>query len=592
MSKPRILIVEDEVIVARDIRQQLVHLGYKPLADTARGEEAVTLAEQLRPNLVLMDIHLAGKMDGIAAAQTIREQFALPVVFLTAFASNDMLDRAKLAEPFGYIIKPFDERELRTVIEMALYKHGAEMRLHQSYVEQDAILRTALDGFWLVDRRGRILEANEACGQIYGYTREEMLGKSIGDFETEYSPKEIGAMMEHIRKDGSARFEGRHRRKDGPPIDVEISVNYLPHSGGRFFAFIRNITERQRVQAEREKLVRLIEHSGDYIAMADLDGRLTYINAAGRGMIGFSEGQDPGTLHINDAVAPGWIEFFRHTVIPTTRERGLWEGEMQLRNLQTGELIDVFRSTFLIRDPHTATPLCLATVTRDITERKRLERQLLETSERERQQLGSDLHDGLGQQLHGIHLLSTLLEKNLHTDESPRTADAARLNKFLVEAHEMARGLARGLQPVIPEPEGLMAALRELTAQTRELYHIDCRLLCQRPVLVAAPFVASHLYRIAQEAVNNAVKHARPTRIRIAIHANRGRIVLGVSDNGIGLRATRRQREGMGLRIMHHRAAVISGTLTVTCPSRGGTKVVCSIPQTVKSETLHSAAIE
>ena len=132
MSQTRILIVEDEAIVARDIAQQLTLLGYEPVAQTPRGEQALVLAEQLRPDLVLMDIQLAGEMDGIAAAQAIRERLAIPVVFLTAFVGDETLERAKVTEPFGYIIKPFHDRELRTVIEMALYKHQAEEALRES----------------------------------------------------------------------------------------------------------------------------------------------------------------------------------------------------------------------------------------------------------------------------------------------------------------------------------------------------------------------------------------------------------------------------------------------------------------------------
>jgi PAS domain S-box-containing protein len=138
MKKPRILIVEDESIVARDISQQLDALGYESAGHTLSAEEGIALTNQLRPDLVLMDIQLAGEMDGIEAARAIREQFAIPVVFLTAFVSEEVLDRAKRAEPFGYIVKPFDERELRTTIEMALYKHEVESRLRQNQMEQRA----------------------------------------------------------------------------------------------------------------------------------------------------------------------------------------------------------------------------------------------------------------------------------------------------------------------------------------------------------------------------------------------------------------------------------------------------------------------
>ena len=122
MTKPRILIVEDEAIIALDIGQQLARLGYETVGHASEGEEAVRMAGESRPDLVLMDIQLGGDMDGIAAAKLIRERHRLPIVFLTAFAADDILARAKLIEPFGYILKPFSERELRTVLEMALYK--------------------------------------------------------------------------------------------------------------------------------------------------------------------------------------------------------------------------------------------------------------------------------------------------------------------------------------------------------------------------------------------------------------------------------------------------------------------------------------
>ena len=123
MNKPRILIVEDEVVVAMDLRQQVLALGYEPVAETRMGEEAILLAGQLQPDLVLMDINLAGEMDGIAAAEVIRSRFSIPVVFLTASTTDSFVSRAKLVAPLGFIYKPFQERELSLVIELALSKH-------------------------------------------------------------------------------------------------------------------------------------------------------------------------------------------------------------------------------------------------------------------------------------------------------------------------------------------------------------------------------------------------------------------------------------------------------------------------------------
>ncbi len=257
MSPARILIVEDEAIVARDIAQQLAVLGYEPVAQTPRGEQAIDLAEQLRPDLVLMDIQLAGEMDGIATAQAIRERLAIPVVFLTAFVGDATLERAKVAEPFGYIIKPFQGRELRAVIEMVLCKHKAETRLRNSQEELTAILRTAMDGFWIVDAGGRFQEVNDAYCQLTGYSREELLRMVIHDLEVDETPDQIAATMQRIQRLGSARFERRQRCKDGRVVHVEANASYLPGVGRRFICFFRDITERKAREQEIERLNRL-----------------------------------------------------------------------------------------------------------------------------------------------------------------------------------------------------------------------------------------------------------------------------------------------------------------------------------------------
>ncbi len=214
---------------------------------------------------------------------------------------------------------------------------------------------------------------------------------------------------------------------------------------------------------------------------------------------------------------------------------------------------------------------------RDITARKQLERELLEISERERQRIGRDLHDGLGQQLHGVSYLVALLEKGLREDASPRAAEVGRLNKYLHEALELARSLAHGLQPVKSLPQGLMMALRELADRTRSLYGMDCRFECRKLVLVHRLSAATHLYRIAQEAVNNSVKHGKPTRIRIRLAATRQRIFLGVRDNGVGIHHRKRPAKGMGLHIMQYRADAIRGSLAVQKLPQRGTEVVCTV---------------
>ena len=154
---------------------------------------------------------------------------------------------------------------------------------------------------------------------------------------------------------------------------------------------------------------------------------------------------------------------------------------------------------------------------RDITRRKQLEREVLAISERERSAFSRELHDSLGQQLSGITYLTNVLRDRLHEARSPEVAGAERISNLLKQAIEQARAVARGLSPVRPEPEGLGAALKELAAQSSEVFGIKCCFRCPRPVLVDDSEAATHLYRIAQEAVHNAFRHGRAKRITIGL---------------------------------------------------------------------------
>ncbi len=128
MSKAKILVVEDEIIIARDVQRSLENLGYVVPAIVSSGEEAIRKADETRPDLVLMGIMLKGEMNGVRAAEQIRARFDIPVVYLTAYADEKTLQCAKVTKPFGYVLKPFEERELLAAIEMALHKHEVERR--------------------------------------------------------------------------------------------------------------------------------------------------------------------------------------------------------------------------------------------------------------------------------------------------------------------------------------------------------------------------------------------------------------------------------------------------------------------------------
>jgi PAS domain S-box-containing protein len=176
-SKAQILVVEDESIVALDIQNRLMGLGYTISASAASGAEAIRKAANRRPDLVLMDIKLRGEMDGVEAAERIRARFDIPVVYLTAYADGATLQRAKLSEPFGYVLKPFEERELHTAIEMALYRHKMERKLKESERWLATTLQSIGDAVLATDAQGRVRFMNARAEALTGWKREDAAGR-------------------------------------------------------------------------------------------------------------------------------------------------------------------------------------------------------------------------------------------------------------------------------------------------------------------------------------------------------------------------------------------------------------------------------
>lgn len=216
-------------------------------------------------------------------------------------------------------------------------------------------------------------------------------------------------------------------------------------------------------------------------------------------------------------------------------------------------------------------------LTREIAERERLERDLLEVSEREQRRIGQDLHDGLCQHLTGTALASHVLAEKLDQAGRSEAADSRRIVDHIELAIGMARGMAKGLHPVEMGADGLMQALDEFAATTSEMFAVDCRFECDSPVLVRNPAVATNLYRIAQEAVSNAIKHGRAMEIVISLDNSEQGIRLTIADSGSGLPDPLPSAQGMGLRIMANRARVIGAAFRAGRSAIGGAEIACMV---------------
>ncbi len=220
-------------------------------------------------------------------------------------------------------------------------------------------------------------------------------------------------------------------------------------------------------------------------------------------------------------------------------------------------------------------------IIRDTTRRKRLEREILEISGREQRRIGQDLHDSLCQHLAGIGFMSKVLERKTATNQPIRSGDVLEIVKLIDQAITLTRGFARGLNPVRLESDGLMMALIELASNVERLFGVSCRFEYDNPVLLSDDAVASHVYRIAQEALNNAIKHGKADFITIAMKQEAENCVLTITDNGVGIGSAQGQGKGMGLSIMQYRASMIGAVLEVTAPEVGGTLIRCLFPNRV-----------
>jgi signal transduction histidine kinase len=230
------------------------------------------------------------------------------------------------------------------------------------------------------------------------------------------------------------------------------------------------------------------------------------------------------------------------------------------------------------RDLEERVRLRTVALTEEISERERLEREILEIGERERRRIGRDLHDTLGQLLTGTALAGQVLQEKLVTHAPEEASDAGRVVRLVEEAIELTRRLSRGLDPVEIDGGGLAQGLRELAVRTSAMANARCEFREAGEVTIHDSVAATHLYRIAQEAITNALKHGRAGLITVRLAGEPGHVRLTVSDDGVGIRTTPARGSGMGLRIMAHRAAVMGGTFEVRAGARGGTTVECRMP--------------
>lgn len=394
MAKPRILIVEDEWIIANDLKSSLTNLGYIVPSIAATGTEAIEYVKTKKINLVLMDIVLQGDKDGIETAKEIISGFDIPVIYLTAYTDEAILKQAKKSGAYGYLVKPFKDREMQATIELALYKHEMEKKLKASEDQLYTTLISINDAVISTDNTGLIIFMNPLAESLTGWKLENARKKNLEDvFNVRLEgngKKNVNPVCEIIRE-GLTITQSNYLLHPRNGVNKSIELSSAPikndkgHINGVVIVF-RDITSRIQTEKELEEYRKqleqiteertaklkmfseIVEKSPDGVQILDLDGSIFYSNKAVEEICGFSHEELAGKI-IGEITADP--EFADREIMPSLNKYGRWDGELLLKH-KKGKVIPIWLAAFIVND-HNNQPIGIISIVRDLTERRMAE---------------------------------------------------------------------------------------------------------------------------------------------------------------------------------------------------------------------------
>jgi PAS domain S-box-containing protein len=579
----RVLVAEDEGMLLEAICDRLTEAGCEVVGTADTGARAVEAALALRPDMILMDVRLKGEMDGIRAAELINEKMHVPVVYLTGDSDQKTLHRAKAASAYGYVLKPFHIRNLVAAMEVAVERFEMERRLEDSQLTYATILGSISDGVIAVDMAGSVRFMNEVAERLTGWSNRDAQQEqwrnvlNIVDSGEDLVAVDLIARVLTSRAAFSLRRDACVVSRAGIRVPIEGGMACVVDSLGRVVGAsitLRDVTTARKAETDlrtmAEQLRAVVDTAVDGVLVLDAGGAILMLNPACERMFGYSPGEligrdietvMPSPLSAANGDRPPIVVTARATICHR-RDRSAFPAEVSV-----GE----------VRAPG---PPVFVGVIHDVSERRDLEAALLDAVGREQRRFGTDLHDGLGQELTGLSLLIAALISTAHAAQSPHAADLERAYEVVQHAQQSCHTIARGLSPIGPTEGGLIGALRDLVSRLRGPSKPTVDITVSEVArLGLSPAATDHLYRIAQEALTNALKHANARSIKVTLDVEPKNVRLEICDDGQGLKVPGQNARGLGLRTMQYRASVMGARFEIAPFRPSGTRVICDCPQ-------------
>ena len=434
-----------------------------------------------------------------------------------------------------------------------------------------------------IEKSGKITFFNEFAQKFFGYTEEQIIGKNvIGTIVSKKNGfgQNLTDLISNIKRQPElyATYESENICKDGRRVWIAWANKAIRDEQKNFVEILcvgHDITQRKLMENELKLLAAAVHNSNDAIIILDLKGRIISWNLGAERIYGYNE-TEAINMYIS-RIIPGHKQ---DEMIPLA-ERMLKGENIEFfatqRLTKNNQILDVSITATLLKDEN-GKPFAFTTTERDMTERRLLEKEILDIAEREREQIGQEIHDGMGQILTGIAVMCKGLALKLKGKSPEEMEDALVISKLANKAIAQTRDLAKMLYPIDIQTGGLISALKTLASNAERTMGITCRFRCGKSVSVKNLVEAKQLYRIVQEAITNAIRHGKATNVDIKLNLTKKGTVLSIENDGLDFPKLSSNKKGFGLRIMEYRTDLIGGSIDIRKGDKGGTIVICVFP--------------